>query len=128
MNNDYYYYQIEQYKNLIEGDLKKLTRVRPKYLSDFCSFEEYVALEERILENFETFEAMYRRNLFYRLFSTTSKSRLNYADFASRLNDEFKEAFTSIKTFIEINFPDENMYEFVFIIYSRIVSLLVEEQ
>ena len=127
MNKHYFRYEIEEYKNLIEGDLEKLKDVRPKYVSGLCSFEEYVALEEQILDAYDALEVMYHRSLFYKTFQTSGDSRLDYTTLIKDMDDDFKSAFTSIKHFIEDNFSDEEMYEFIFIIFSRCVSLLNEK-
>lgn len=127
MNKYYSHYEIEEYKNLIEGDLEKLKDLRPKYVSGLCSFEEYVAVEEQILENFDALEVMYYRNIFYKTYKASGDSRLGYAILTYNMDNDFKSALTSIKNFIEVNFPDEEMYEFIFIIFSRCVSLLNEK-
>lgn len=127
MNKYYSHYEIEEYKNLIEGDLEKLKDLRPKYVSGLCSFEEYVAVEEQILENFDALEVMYYRNIFYKTYKASGDSRLGYTILTYNMDNDFKSALTSIKNFIEVNFPDEEMYEFIFIIFSRCVSLLNEK-
>lgn len=115
-------YQIEEYKNIIEGNLLKL---RPSdgnsHISLDIDLHTRICIEEEIHENLEYIEVGFFKNRYYNDIVCNDP---NSFCSNSELNSEYFEALKNIKKFIETNFTDDTITEFVFIIYSRISCIV----
>lgn len=113
-------YEIENYKNVIEGNLLRLKPNKDGLITSFENLADRISIEEEVLENLEYLEVGYFRNIYYKDIAGKEPN-----PFCSNVELEaaYIEALKSLKDFIEHNFTDKTISEFIFIVYARVCSI-----
>lgn len=113
-------FEIEKYKNIIEGNLLRLKPNKDGLITSFENLADRIGIEEEILENLEYLEVGFFRNSYYK---DIVKNDPNPFCSNTELDGAYIEALKSLKDFIESNFNDQTMSEFVFIVYARVCCI-----
>lgn len=113
-------YEIEKYKNIIEGNLLRLKPNKDGLITSFENLADRISVEIEILKNLEYLEVGFFRNRYYK---DVVKNDPNPFCSNTELDGAYIEALKSLKDFIEKNFSDETMIEFVFIVYARVCCI-----
>ncbi len=113
-------YEIEKYKNIIEGNLLRLKPNKDGLITSFENVADRISVEKEVLENLEYLEVGFFRNRYYK---DVVKNDPNPFCSNTELDGAYIEALKSLKDFIEENFSDETMIEFVFIVYARVCCI-----
>lgn len=113
-------YEIEKYKNIIEGNLLRLKPNKDGLITSFENVADRISVEKEVLENLEYLEVGFFRNRYYK---DVVKNDPDPFCSNTELDGAYIEALKSLKDFIEENFSDETMIEFVFIVYARVCCI-----
>lgn len=113
-------YEIEKYKNIIEGNLLRLKPNKDGLITSFENLADRISIEEEVLENLEYLEVGFFRNSYYK---DIVKNDPNPFCSNTELDGVYIEALKNIRDFIEHNFTDKTISEFVFIVYARVCCI-----